>query len=276
MILLLACSPAPEPAPVPEKPEVVSLSFPAHWLVQRIAGASVDARCIAPPGEDPPDWRPDPALIASLAEADLIVANGAGYEAWTKTASLPRSRFVDSAEGLELIEREAVAHTHGGSEHSHGELDPHTWSDPVLYAQQAEAVHAGLVGAAPELSEVLDAGLSTLKLELDAIDALLEAAMRPWQSVPVATSHPAFEYLERRYGLHTRALDLDPEEVRELDVPEPWLWWEAQPSQAVMDAIPGPMHLVLDPLEQPGPDGYDWVAGQKANVAALEAAGALR
>ncbi len=50
----------------------------------------------------------------------------------------------------------------------------------------------------------------------------------------------------------------------------------AQPTQPVMDAIDGPMHLVLDPLEQPGPGGYDWLAGNKANIAALEAAGHLR
>jgi len=265
-VILLACS-EPPPPPAPERLEVVSLSRPVHWLVQRIAGDAVDARCLLPEGEDAGTWRPDAATIASLSEADLLIANGAGFEAWTNTASLPRARFVDTSADLDLLTREAVVHSHGADgKHSHGGVDPHTWMDPALFAQQADAVHAALLAASPDQAEALELGHGTTRLELDAIDSLLATSLQPWATVPIATSHPTYSYLARRFGLHLRELDLDPAQPVTTEVYEPWLWWEVAPSDTARASVEGPKQLVFDSLEG---EGVDWLAGMRANIDAL-------
>ena len=77
--------------------QVHTLSFPVTWLTERIAGDAADVTCIHPAGEDPPSWRPTPDQIAGLAGVDLILAHGAGYEAWVATATLPAARLFLTA-----------------------------------------------------------------------------------------------------------------------------------------------------------------------------------
>ena len=121
LILLLACAggPAPVADPPPDAPaasaplDVRALSFPAGWLVRRVGGERVAVTEVTPPGEDPPFWQPTGEVVAALGSASLLVANGAGYEAWTTTASLPAGRLVATADGLDLVTVAGATHSHG-------------------------------------------------------------------------------------------------------------------------------------------------------------------
>ena len=62
------------------------------------------SRAYTPPA-DPPSWRPTPDQIAGLAGVDLILAHGAGYEAWVATA-LPEERLVLTAAAQANIQSE--------------------------------------------------------------------------------------------------------------------------------------------------------------------------
>lgn len=297
-----ASDPAPAPAtpPGPEAPaaasvaeaapeaaaprlDVRALSIPAAWLADRVGGARVAVTTIVPVGEDPPAWRPSPELVAGLADADLVVAVGAGYEAWTATATLRGSTFVDSAHGLDLIELPGTVHRHGkAGEHSHAGADPHTWMDPTLWLAQAGAVHAALVRADPDGQAVFDANLVALKADIDVLDATLAEASAPLKGLRFAANHPSFNYLARRYGLDVRTIDLDPEATPSPEARaavEAWrasageravLLWEAPPSAATIAALPdGIEHVALDPLEQPWSGGYDWLAQARGNATRL-------
>ena len=257
-------------------------SFPAGYLVQRVGGTAVQVTNILPVGEDPPFWSPTGEQVAQVQSAELIVANGAGFEKWMQTATLPASKLVDSAAKLSLIHIEATTHSHGkGGEHSHASIDPHTWSDPLVYLQQAEVVHDALVKARPTESATFAAGLASLRTDLEALDAELKAALAPAASSKLAASHPAFNYLAKRYGLQIKSFDFDPDAVPSADsraafdawaaeVPEPrMLWWESTASDAAKRAFPtGTIHVFVDPLEQPTEPGagYDYVAQTRFNV----------
>lgn len=288
-LLWLACDAAPPaveapstPTPQAETPlKIVALSFPAQWLTQRLVGEDAPVERILPVGEDPPTYQPPPERIAALQDADLIVGNGAGYEAWLKTASLPEGRLVLTADGLDLITLPETRHRHGAAgEHSHGGLDPHTWTDPLLLRQQSTALTAALRQARPDTD--WDARAAVLNAELEALHVELQAGLAPLQGRPMATNHPAYNYLARRYGLDLTSFDLDPEappsaeslaafEAWAKAQPTPVLWWETPPSDAVRAAFaPTVRHLVIDPLEQPPEGGeYDLLRAARANLAAL-------
>jgi zinc transport system substrate-binding protein len=277
--------PAVEAAPKTGPVEVRVSSFPAEWLVRRVGGKQVTVKNVLPVGEDPPFWAPSGDVVASVQQAELIVANGAGFEKWMETATLPADRVVDSAKGLDLIHVQGKTHSHGkGGEHSHAGTDPHTWSDPLGYAQQAEAVHAALVRVRPDQKSVFDGNLAALKQDLSDLDRELKDALTPGKGLKMAANHPAFNYLARRYDLDIHSFDFDPEEVPNeearadfatwaegVDKPH-HLIWESQPIDAVRRAFPaGTLHIYIDPLEQP-PDGgtYDYLAQARKNVSTFK------
>jgi zinc transport system substrate-binding protein len=285
-LLWLACDAAPPvveaPGPAPEAPlKIVALSFPAQWLTQRLQGEGAVVERLLPAGEDPPTYQPPPERIAALQDADLIVGNGAGYEAWLSTASLPEARLVLTADGLDLIRLPETRHRHGAEgEHSHGGVDPHTWTDPLLLIQQADALTVALHRARPQGG--WDDRAAVLKAELEALHVELQAGLAPLSERRIAANHPAYNYLARRYALDLTSFDFDPKtppsaeslaafNTWAIGQDAPMLWWEQTPADAVRAAFPPTVrHVVIDPLEQP-PDGgeYDLLRAARANVSAL-------
>lgn len=250
--LALSCTPAVDPAfdragdsvegAAERRPVVRSLSWPVSWLVERLAGDGIDHACVLPAGEDAFTWRPSGELVAQLASADLVVANGAGYEPWTETASLPMSRFVDSSRGLDLIERAAQTHRHGvQSEHTHGRLDPHTFLDPALFAEQARRVAAGLRGVVQEPAHLLPR-LAALEADLDTLAHEWDAALGPFVETPPAGADPDWAYLFARLGI------------------------QALPSTGP----PALGHSAISVIEEPSADGYDYLRQSRAAIAQLE------
>ena len=268
MIWLFACAAPPPPPPPAGPPEVVALSEPAAWLVERLAGDAVTLTRFTPPGEDPPHFRPAPAAISALAEADLVVGVGAGYEAWTAQAMLPPAVWL--ADGVPLIEQASTEHQHGGSgAHSHGAVDPHVFGDPQVMADAAcrfgKALEAlGATGAHKRCEP--------LAAELVALSQQQAAALAPWRGHTLSANHPSYGYLARRHEVFISSLDLDPEVVTEVPaVPGQVLFWESEPDAAWRAALPDVHQVVVDPLEQAGPDGYDYLTQARANVAVFEA-----
>lgn len=273
---------APQP-PVRRK-DVRALSYPAGWLAERLGGERVAVTVVIPPGADPPAWQPPPELVASLADADLVVAVGAGYEAWTATAALKPSTFSPLADALDLIVLEGKVHRHGkGGEHSHAGKDPHVWMDPTLVVAQAEVLHAALVRLDPEGRPTFDAALDALRTDATALDDALAGASKALTELRFAANHPSFNYLARRYGLQIATIDLDPETLPGPDAVAAvaaWkatagaravLLWEASPTPEVKAALPaGIEHVALDPLEQPWPGGYDWLGQARGNAMRLQ------
>jgi zinc transport system substrate-binding protein len=266
-----------------EPPEIVGLSFPASYLAQRVGQPRVKVRTLLPPGEDARTWQPDSSAIASFANADLIVANGAGYEGWVATASLPAEKYVDASKGLLTLSIDGPTHSHGaGGEHSHRGTDPHVWSDPLLYTAQARNVHAALVTADPEGQVVYDGNLAGLEKQLEEIAAELDRVLALRNGRPMFANHPSFSYVAKRGGFDLPAIDLDPatppspEQIAEIQARFPagaLIWWEAAPSPSVKAAFPeGFSHLVLDPLEQPAGERYDWFAQARMNLIHMEKA----
>lgn len=290
-LLLAACGePAPAARPARQRPEVWTSFYPTTWMVTRIAGGLVDVRCPVPDGEDPKLWQPPTEVLAGYQQADLVVLNGAGFERWASTASLPVARLVDSARDLApgLLQHEGggAAHRHGdGPAHVHEGVDGHTWLDPQRARTQARAVHAGLLRLLPQHEAALAQGLARLEADLEALESSLRALGAQPAGTWIYASHPAYDYLAQRMGWRVANLDLDPEALpsdeqvaairASLDTrPGRVLVWEAEPLPAAAERLQrelGLASVVVEPCEAAragdGPDGY--LERWKANVARL-------
>lgn len=253
--------------------KVETASFPAWYLVKRIGGELVQLDNVLPVGEDPPFWQPPAEVVTKLQQADLVVLNGANFEAFAGQVALPASRVVDSAHDLKLITIKGKTHSHGKSgPHSHAGTDPHTWGDPEQFVVQATAVANALAHRDKANAEAYRANADKLKGELTQFANLYAGSLKPLAGVPLSSSHPAFNYLARRYGLQLKSFGFDPEEPPSAEQLAKWkawsdetggklLLWEAEPTAEVKAAFPKDTdHRYIDPLEQPPKGGeYDYI-----------------
>jgi len=234
------------------KPVVICANYPLKYFVERIAGRRVQVEFLVPADLDPAFWEPSSEDIIEMQQADVVLLNGAGYEKWLPTISLPESRLVDTSASFRdryIHQQNSTTHQHGPSgQHTHGDVAFTTWLDLSLACRQAEAVEAALRRVLPNGNAELHAGLVSLTNELMALDRELQVWGQSLDGQPVLGSHPVYQYFDRRYGLNMKSVHwepgLMPDEAswHELDLllkehPATLMIWEAEPLPAVADKL---------------------------------------
>lgn len=284
------CSKPQGPIGTPAKgdPEIFTTFYPTRYFAETIAGGAVKVTCPCPADADPIFWKPDRDTLAAYQKADLVILNGASFEKWVAKVSLPQSRVVDSAKGLSLLNFEhATTHSHGpAGEHSHEGIDGHTWVDPVNALHQATHIHAAMVKHFPEHKATFDSGFAKLKDQLSKLDSGLQDISKTMAQTPILCSHPAYNYVGKRYNWNLRNLDLDPEteltekqlqQIRTLrkDHPAKILLWEGTPSKAVASQTEdlGLRNVLFSPCEgTPDAQEGDYIAVMNRNLETLRSA----
>lgn len=94
-----------------QRPVVYASFYPIYDLASSVAGDTVDLRSFMPPDKDPHLWEPTPKDMKRLAEADLLIVNGANMEKWLDKVkeSLPNLEILNLSEGIELINYKGAA-----------------------------------------------------------------------------------------------------------------------------------------------------------------------
>lgn len=268
------------------KPRVAVANYPLKYFVERLAPEQVEILYPVPADEDPAFWKPTDQQIASYQSADLILMNGATYSKWAEKATLPRAKQVDTSATFKkqfIVIANATTHSHGpGGEHSHAGTAFTTWIDFQQAIAQAEAVRNALTKKLPAAKNEIESRFSTLRGELEALDARLLAVGKKLGQQPLVASHPVYHYFARRYGLNLKSVLWEPEEVptdaqmAELQKllashPAKWMIWEGEPAKASVEKIKslGLQSTVFDPCGNT-PDKGNWLSVMQANVANLE------
>jgi len=284
--LLAACGPGADETADVGKPVVYTTFYPTTYFTERIGGDLVSVVCPLPADEDPIFWEPDEKTVAKYQLADLIVVNGAEFEKWVGMSSLPESITVDSARRLEddlIVFEHAITHSHGtAGAHEHKGIDGHTWLDPENAKIQAEAILEGLKALLPDHEAELQARYDALAADLDGLGAELTRLTKAYHDQPILASHPAYNYLARRYGWTVVNLALDPETMPDEETftniaaivgehPARYILWESEPTKEIAAAMKerfGLTSVVFSPCEREGDE--DYLATMKANVKRLE------
>ncbi len=93
-----------------------------------------------------------------------------------------------------------------GHSHHHGQYDPHVWLSPLSAMQMAENIKNGLVAVDPEHAADYEANYARLIDELTALHEDYTAVTANAPRKQFVTSHEAFAYLARDYGLEQLAV----------------------------------------------------------------------
>ncbi|MCK4510911.1 zinc ABC transporter substrate-binding protein [bacterium] len=189
---------------------------PQEFFVERVGGELVSVKVLVGPGQSPHTFEPTPRQMADLAESDVYFAIGLPFEnrLLGRVEKLGSGiQVIDTSEG---IPRRPVEDTHGhdeedGSAHDDergGLPDPHTWLNPRFAKMQARNICSALKELIPEHGAELEANLSRLLRDLDALDAELADALGPLAGESIYVFHPAFGYFTDAYGLRQVPIEL--------------------------------------------------------------------
>lgn len=285
---------APGPAARSGPPTVAATFELLRVIATRLGGDDVRVIAPLPDDEDPAWWRPTGEAVSALQKADVVLANGAGYERWLDKVSLPRARLVKTTalikEPLRKV-KDATVHSHGpGGAHSHEGLDGYTFVDPSLLREQAEAVRRALRAVRPDAAERIDARAKALDDELAATAKAAAAVRRLSAGQVIVTAHPVYGYLARRLGWTTVDLAWVPEKAPDAAALDQlkerlaghaawvllWPWTPSAETTAAVEAATGLTSVVLPigdvSLPKDRAAGRDVLAAFRAGLERLDAA----
>jgi zinc transport system substrate-binding protein len=236
LVLLLALAACARPAPRGGGVPVTASFDTLAEFARRVGGNRIDVTTLVPPGAEPHDYEPSPQQLARVSRTRLLIYNGAGFEPWVDrlrgdlpadavvvetTAGLPLLRAASHEDAHEPAgagregtgEREAVgAPQAGGARDPDQAFDPHVWLDPVLAQRQVAAILRGLRAVDPAGAEQYAQNAARFQAELEALHRRYAATLRDCRRRTFITTHGAFAYLARRYGLRMIAITgLSPE-----------------------------------------------------------------
>lgn len=264
---------------------VYVMNYPLKYFAERIGGAHVEVHFPAPADEDPAYWMPDSETIGKYQQADLILLNGAGYEKWVNSVSLPKSKRCNTSLGFAedyIALEDAPTHSHGPEgKHAHGGTAFTTWLDPTLAVRQAAAVRVSLAKLQPENANVFQKNFDALKSDLEALDRQIAETVREAFDRPVVFSHPVYQYFARRYGLNAKSVHWEPDEpptdamwaeLKDLlaEHPAKWMIWEGEPAAQTVTELSelGVDRVTCAPCGNV-PTAGDYLGVQRRNLADL-------
>jgi zinc transport system substrate-binding protein len=174
---------------------IVAAFYPLAFAAEQVGGARVDVKNLTPPGAEPHDVELTPREVGDLQRADVVLYLSHGFQPAVEQA-------VDGAQGKRVDALAGIGLRKGGGKES-DKADPHVWLDPVLFARVVERVGAAL--GRPRRAEAL-------ARRVRALDGRYRSGLASCARRRFVTTHAAFGYLARRYGLHEVAITgIDPE-----------------------------------------------------------------
>jgi ABC-type Zn uptake system ZnuABC Zn-binding protein ZnuA len=199
--LLLGLTVASAQPETRKKPLVVSSASIFADMVRAIADTLVESVSIVPVGGDPHVYEPTPGDARLLVRADLILQNGLTFEGWIRELidnSGTRAETVTVTEGIAPITAQGHANA----------VDPHAWMDPVNGLIYVRNITEALVRLLPAAEQYLRERSAAYATELKSLDEYIRQQIDriPAERRVLITSHDAFQYFGRRYGLRLESV----------------------------------------------------------------------
>ena len=217
--LCLGLCAAATPARAGAEFRILTSFYPMYLLTANVAGG-IDGVEVENMAEQNVGCLHDYALrtgdMRLISSADVVVINGAGMESFVDRVIGDMGKpVIDASAGIELIggdDHDGDEHDdddHDGNEHDgdyhdghdHGDVNAHIWMSPRQAILQVENIAAGLIEADPAHEQSYRENAERYKERLRALDAEVSALLEGAAGARIVTSHPAFEYLARDYGI---------------------------------------------------------------------------
>ncbi len=166
-------------------------------VVSQVGGEHVTVSSLVGPNGDPHEFEPSPADAKALKAAKVTFISGEGLEGW-----MERLISASGYEGKPVVVSEGIA-LRSMEEDGQTMTDPHVWNSPVNVKVWVDNIEAALAKVDPEDAAAFKANATAYKARLDAMNTYAHEKFDPIPeaSRKILTSHDAFGYLGREYGV---------------------------------------------------------------------------
>jgi len=287
-------------------PRIVTTTSVLGDVVEDVVADDASVDVLMPIGADPHDFALSARQAAELADADLIVASGLGFEAGLTDAiveaedtGVPVLRLGEDLDPLPLDGEEdhGAGEGHDDAEHDHGALDPHWFTDPVRMADAAVLIGDAVVEQTEtaEVAATIEGRAAGVAEELRALDREVRTILDPIdpEDRRIVTDHEVFGYFAGRYDLAvagvlvpggTTLAETTPNALSELvdiieDLEHPAVFVTspapAELAEALADELDRPVEVVplfAESLGPPGSDGDTYPSMIRADADRIAAA----
>lgn len=162
-------------------------------IVQQVGGANVAVTSILTnPNQDPHEFEASASTARAIAEARLVIYNGADYDPWApKLLSASRGRSRETIEVARLV-------------HKRPEDNPHLWYEPAAMSLLGEVIAATLTKLGPEHSADYARGLAAFEAAMGRLRERIAALRTKYAGTAVTATEPVFDYMAVALGLNMR------------------------------------------------------------------------
>jgi zinc transport system substrate-binding protein len=185
---------------------LVAVTVPAQaWLVNQIAGESVDILTLVPAGHVPESTQPGPRNLARFQQADIhfTVGHPDFFFETRYIRSYRKNAAVDSWLSMyEVAERSMPTHRLEG-------IDPHLWTSPLIMIATATVLEQKLSHLDPEHADLFQSNLQRLHEKINLIDGQIRTQLAGRNSDTLLVYHPAWGHFCQDYGLLQLAIEKD-------------------------------------------------------------------
>lgn len=276
-------------------------------ITGNVVGDTAEIYQLLQPGQSAHSYDPTPEALQALANADVLVKNGAGLENWLDPV-LESSGFdgeiIDTSQNVSPLagdshdDHDHGDHDHGDEEDSEADpeawTDPHTWTDPHNVEQMVASIAEGLAEVSPENAESFEQNAAAYGDQLAALDTWMHEA---FETVPVedrllVTNHNTFGYLaaanditivgsvlpafDDNAEVSAAAVDQLVAKIRESGVKAVFSESQLDPqlaetiaTEADVEVYSGENALYTDALGAPGTPGETYIGSQVHNTSLM-------
>ena len=182
-------------------PLVISTASMINDMAKNIGGEHFRYDVIVPIGGDPHIYEPTPRDARICHDAQLILKNGLTFEGWLDKLidnSGTKAQAITVTKGIAVISSQQYANA----------TDPHAWMDAsngLIYAQN---IRNAMIDLLPSAENTFRTNYEAYKTQIESADQYI---YRKIQAIPegkriLITSHDAFQYFGRRYGIQLEAV----------------------------------------------------------------------
>lgn len=252
---------------------IVASVYPIEFIAARLAGDDFEVAELTKPGAEPHDVELTPRQVRQIEEAKLVLFIDSGFQPAVSEAAGGNQNAINVLQ-LEEVKSSLIRN---------GDVDPHIWLDPVLVDDFAFAIAARLAETSRSNGPEILRRMEKLRTELKGLDTAFRSGLADCDRHMIVTSHGAFAYLARRYGLTQLSItgvdpEAEPSPARLAEVAQMALaantttvFAERLVSSKIADTLAKEIHAnvaVLDPIEGPPPSG-DYLSAMRSNLNAL-------
>lgn len=189
LVVLALVAAAARAAPV----RVVAAESVYGDICRQVGGDAVEVtNILANPQQDPHAFDAGASTARAVAQARLVVWNGAGYDEWM--AKLLRASRSPARETIEVAR---LARSKAGD-------NPHLWYDVHAVSTLSKAIAETLSRIDPAHRGAYEQRLAAFEASMRAVSKRIEAIRAKHAGAPITATEPVFDYMVDALGLVMR------------------------------------------------------------------------